>query len=430
MPSNNQRHQAPKYIRSALLANVAQLTINFELLQCTDEALFRLERGALGDGPRDGVETTPYEARQLGTYLLTSDNFEDWADKNLQALGILELKKDEELSEQQLQHANLHEDHMIIVRRRGDLSFGDFLDTLPSTYDRVVSATAMNLIRQNGKFLPKQRAIFVKDLLVRDNADPTDISREAAAAGVPIDKPCRLILFEDAQDSISEPEQYVLSVIEQAFPTGIAFNFQRASYLLCWEDDLRMDMNAQQLEKVRELCESRGKLAYASDAIESILQIKYAQEETLVARRLRLDIDAIRHGFGTANQRKGVYQYYESVLFFSYLDIGAVQSEEWALATASYPLLPLQKVIEHDDVNGTDDCILLYCYLLNDGRINNVSERMHMHRNSVRRRIDRICTRHSFNLEDPLVRQRLQNDYRVLISRSDTFRENICSMLD
>lgn len=80
----------------------------------------------------------------------------------------------------------------------------------------------------------------------------------------------------------------------------------------------------------------------------------------------------------------------------------------------------LINAIYKDDIeNGTNNLPVLFTFLANERRATNTGERIHMHRNGVLYRIERIERMYQISLDDYLTRQYLETSIRMLIASND-----------
>ena len=74
------------------------------------------------------------------------------------------------------------------------------------------------------------------------------------------------------------------------------------------------------------------------------------------------------------------------------------------LLTSTYAGTVIRSIVADDAAHGTDNYEFLYEYLLNERRANVVAEKLHMHRNNVKYRIDRIESKYGIDTNDPDLR--------------------------
>ncbi|MBE6473193.1 MAG: PucR family transcriptional regulator [Coriobacteriaceae bacterium] len=89
------------------------------------------------------------------------------------------------------------------------------------------------------------------------------------------------------------------------------------------------------------------------------------------------------------------------------------QCGESNLATHTYASFVLDHIAERDTTARTDNYEFLYEYLINERRTSVVAEKLHMHRNNVKYRIDRIESQYGIDTEDPSMRFDFLLAYRV-----------------
>ena len=83
------------------------------------------------------------------------------------------------------------------------------------------------------------------------------------------------------------------------------------------------------------------------------------------------------------------------------------------LVNASYANLVVQAIADADELSNTDNYRFLYEYLLHERRASELTEVLHMHRNNVKYRIDRIESRFGIDTSDPKLRFALLLAFRI-----------------
>lgn len=94
-----------------------------------------------------------------------------------------------------------------------------------------------------------------------------------------------------------------------------------------------------------------------------------------------------------------------------YLAEGCPDGLELALRT--YAGLVVDALAADDAHTGTDNYTFLYEYLMNERRAFVVAEKLHMHRNNVKYRIDRIEELFGIDTDDPALRFDVLIAYRL-----------------
>ena len=83
------------------------------------------------------------------------------------------------------------------------------------------------------------------------------------------------------------------------------------------------------------------------------------------------------------------------------------------MANATYAGSVLNSIHRDDLTAKTDNYLFLYEYLLCERRATVVAEKLHMHRNNVKYRIDRIESRYGIDTNDPVLRFDFLLAYRI-----------------
>ena len=86
--------------------------------------------------------------------------------------------------------------------------------------------------------------------------------------------------------------------------------------------------------------------------------------------------------------------------------------DDLPLLNSTYASVIVQSIAKDDAERGTDNYQFLYEYLMDERRANIVAEKLHMHRNNVKYRIDRIESTYGIDTSDPTLRFALLFAYR------------------
>ena len=103
------------------------------------------------------------------------------------------------------------------------------------------------------------------------------------------------------------------------------------------------------------------------------------------------------------------------------IDYLVKRSGEENLATRTYASHVLDDIASQDTTARTDNYEFLYEYLINERRASVIAEKLHMHRNNVKYRIDRIESQYGIDTDDPAMRFDFLLAYRV---RESTMMQN------
>ena len=88
-------------------------------------------------------------------------------------------------------------------------------------------------------------------------------------------------------------------------------------------------------------------------------------------------------------------------------------NESDQLVSSTYAGHVLESMYQHDLANKTDNYRFLYEYLMNERRASVVAEKLHMHRNNVKYRIDKIESQYHIDTNDPPLRFDFLLAYRI-----------------
>lgn len=78
----------------------------------------------------------------------------------------------------------------------------------------------------------------------------------------------------------------------------------------------------------------------------------------------------------------------------------------------------MQKLSEEDRGNGTNHLDIFWQYLICERNATMVADRLHMHRNTVLYRMDKIQKRFDLDLTDPNVREKMILDFKMFFFMS------------
>lgn len=152
-----------------------------------------------------------------------------------------------------------------------------------------------------------------------------------------------------------------------------------------------------------------------SNPFYSIADLRYAHEQADVA--LKYGARQTMLPFSGRAKLSSLRLYSYESYYPCYLMCGNPTSARLARTTKAS--LALKKLHEYDKQHGTNNLELLFVYLNNDRKATETAAFMHMHRNNVIYRINRICEMTDMDLDDYSVRFRLLLAYEIF-SPTDT----------
>jgi hypothetical protein len=184
----------------------------------------------------------------------------------------------------------------------------------------------------------------------------------------------------------------------------------------CEKSDNRLSVRRIDADLRTHLHRPFGAVASSSQVFSHLKNLEFAYRQTNIAFDLRKAIDAEFPGSGPDGSR-AVYAFEDAFLFYL-----ITQKEPDARFLAfSFSHTVLEKIHAEDVGHDTDDVWLLWLYLHFERRASAVAEALHMHRNTVIYRIERICRRFDLDFTDQGTRDRLLLDYKVyFLAATDT----------
>lgn len=162
------------------------------------------------------------------------------------------------------------------------------------------------------------------------------------------------------------------------------------------------------LADVRKHLGKLGVRAVSSQIFESLLDLDLAYEQAVIARKMRPLI--MKEAGSESSKAKYDVVPFEVCLIYYLID-ETEKSERLLNFTFSHTLM--QKLSMEDAQNGTAYLEMFWHYLLSERNATAVAERLHVHRNTVLYRMNKIQTRFDLDLSDPDVRERMIIDFKM-----------------
>ena len=120
---------------------------------------------------------------------------------------------------------------------------------------------------------------------------------------------------------------------------------------------------------------------------------------------------AEEEGIGSVSGCPRIFRFED--YYFEYL-VRAAAKDAPDLFTTMFGCRILEHLRAYDDAHGTDNYRFLRCYLRFERRTTVVAERLHMHRNNVKYRVDRLKELFGIDTDDDCTRLELTMAYRIL----------------
>jgi hypothetical protein len=148
--------------------------------------------------------------------------------------------------------------------------------------------------------------------------------------------------------------------------------------------------------------------AFASQVFNYLKDLELAYKQAIISMDFRETIDA-QAPQGRMGEGLPYYAFEDALVFW----LISQKAPDERLLAFSLSHTILEKIHAEDALNGTDDVSLLWFYLYFERKVSAVAEHMHMHRNTVLYRVERIMRRFDLDFSEQGIRDRLLLDYKV-----------------
>lgn len=187
------------------------------------------------------------------------------------------------------------------------------------------------------------------------------------------------------------------------------FPYQKMLLALCYapaSDNLLA--HTKTLEEIREkIYEPLGIICGISEVFTSITDLDLAFRQTEIALGFKRTIDSEQFA-SDEGDTNGSYLFGNALLY--YLIDPSEKDERFMRFCFSHSVL--EKIYREDKENGTNCLSIFWFYLYYGRNATAVSQRLHMHRNTVLYHIDKIQKRFDFDLSLRVVRDRMMLDFK------------------
>ncbi len=289
------------------------------------------------------------------------------------------------------------------IIRQGLLASATLVDWQRRMVDKLVGLMAL-LLQAEGMFQEQQRKLqehFVYDLLYHKFESQKVMIKQAKTWGWNLEIPHHLLLIavkvsDDLMDNINWLEEMVLLIEEtktQLEKTLIVFPFQDQIVVLLEDGEKRT--NSERMQHVMEVAKEIEKCLSSqwSDCQISVGIGKWYENMTFLNKSYQEANQALKFGQLWLENRK----------VFHINDLGIlrllIHIHQEILSDFSQEYLSV--LIESDKENGTDFINTLEVYIQHQGIINEVSDALYIHPNTLRNRIKKIEEMVWGDLENP-----------------------------
>lgn len=257
-------------------------------------------------------------------------------------------------------------------------------------------------------------ASFLRDLVTRRPVSEERLRAQLEQHGMPFESDYRLAVLELSEDGSDGQLMlgYCAWRLAEAAPLAKVFIAGERLFLL---DDARVAGFEEEMgdlaQRLHSFQQGFDCVAGVSDLFRRIVDLPYAFKQARLAleygKRAR---PILQEKAGCKIQSSGVHYFGDYFSTFivedgrhdaSFVDFCLKGGLSW-------------RIYQEDCEKETQDLDILYCYLAHERRANEASEVLHMHRNSLVYRMERLQRRFGFDLDELAVRERLLFELNVL----------------
>lgn len=152
--------------------------------------------------------------------------------------------------------------------------------------------------------------------------------------------------------------------------------------------------------RINEFMEKTGLICGRSSKFTSLPQAFVAYRQARVSARLGAELQKSEKTLPIPFNWTRIFSFDRCQMAF----IAEKAGLDLPLLTSTYAATVIRSIMKDDAAHGTDNYEFLYEYLLDERRANVVAEKLHMHRNNVKYRIDRIEGKYGIDTSDPALR--------------------------
>ncbi len=258
--------------------------------------------------------------------------------------------------------------------------------------------------------LEQRYTYFLKELLKGNTYDNAYIEERARLHGLPLEGLFELCLIDNTW-RVGSANYFAKKLLEEEPGCKIAFEGTRVVVLLCATTEGRGQIAATE-SHLFELAHRMHLEIGVSDKYERIDQSSLALEKARIA--LKYGHRKSRK-YTPFNNERATEEIFRFRRYFPYFVTDPFAHSEKLVVKLLNSPTPLSALREADKERGTNDYEILRTYLYCEGSIKQVCEIMHMHRNTINYRLEKIRKTALINFDDPDMRMYL----RILYLLSD-----------
>lgn len=158
-------------------------------------------------------------------------------------------------------------------------------------------------------------------------------------------------------------------------------------------------------------CEQFTGTITSSQVFSDIVNLNYAYRQTKLVSKYRKFVDLEREFVAASQEESNICYTFEDILTFMLVDSDEIAQD---MKDFAFSHSMLGKIIAEDAINKTEDARILASYLYHERKATVVAEELHMHRNTVLYRIEKIKKRFFIDFDESWSRNRAILDFSIL----------------
>ncbi len=174
------------------------------------------------------------------------------------------------------------------------------------------------------------------------------------------------------------------------------------------ESDVSLSPNRTQSEIIEHFYNPYGVYAAASRVFHNIFDLRFAYLQAHFVTTVVYALDAERE-LAKFSVARAYYSFEQAYPYYLLINSSSLTSFN---NFCSHDTL-IQKLAEEDKNHGSELVCLLWTYICFEHNATAVSKQLHLHRNTILYHIDKIQKRFGFDLDDPLIRNKLLIDFYI-----------------
>ncbi len=262
--------------------------------------------------------------------------------------------------------------------------------------------------------------LFLRSLFSGQMADESVIRERSRFAGIPFKKRFCLFCIETDESKIST-SRLIADVSRQTAPAKtillddvvavLCFNCQACGQLSSCHEDSCPLKGAAVSRRLERLLDQNDLACGRSSEFECLTQTRCAFQQAKAALEVATD-KGLAHARLSGGESSDNIICFEDCLIEHLSLLGNTRGER-SLITQSAPYGILERIAGYDREHRTDHLKFLFYYLHYERRASVISERLHMHRNNVKYRSEKLAETFGVDLSDPALRFSLMVAFRL-----------------